>query len=169
MNDKKKKLIITAVIGLFTITGAIAYWQYQKLKKFVLKFKSIKFNKISTDSLNFDLFLDFTNTSNVQFILTNQQYMVYVNDIFVAKVQNTISNKVKAKSTSTIGVNVNLVPKDIAQKVGSGALDILMDKSKIKIKIDSEITAKLGVFSGKVKSTYEDTLKNMLTPKPVSV
>ena len=164
MNNNTKKYLIAGAIGLVTITGAFAYLQYQKLKDFTLKVKNIAIKKISMAKLDFDLFLNFENKSSADFTIVSQKYDVYVNDVFIAKIENTLPNKVKAKSISVIGVNVSLSPKDIIAKVGSGTIDILTSPDKIKIRVECSMRAKLLVFGGNIKTTYEDTLKNMMTP-----
>lgn len=165
MNNKTKRYLIAGAIGLVTITGAFAYLQYTKLRDFTLKVKNIAIKTISAKVLAFDLFLYFENKSGADFTIVTQNYDVYVNDVFIAKIVNTSPNKVKAKSTSEIGVNVSLSPADIAKKIGSGAIDLLMSPENIKIRVECEMKAKLWVINGNIKTTYSDTLKNMLAPK----
>lgn len=158
----KKKHIIAGLIGLVTITGAVAYLQYQKLMDYVLSFKSIKVNSIGIKLFDFNLFLNFQNKSNIKFTIVRQKYDVYINGIYLTTLKNEVSNVIEPKSTSVIGLNVRFDPREALQKLKMSAASLAAGPDKVLVKIDTQMTVKYGLLSASIPYVYEDTLKNMM-------
>ncbi len=158
----EKKYIIAGVIAVVTFVGAFAYLQYKKMMDYVIKFKGIKIKKISLNLISFDLFLDYTNNSDITFTLKKQVYDVYVNNIFVTTLENTSPNTILKNTTSVLGLNVAFNPKEVLKKIKKNASDLLTNSDKIIIKVDVKLKVKVGIITITVPYVYEDTLKNMM-------
>jgi LEA14-like dessication related protein len=167
IDPKKKKYIIAAAIGLVTITGAFAYLQYQRIMDYVIKIKTLKFKKISLTSLNFDLFLNFENKSDLRFTIEKQVYDVYLNNVFISRVENASSTVINPKSINVIGLNVAVNPKDAFDKLKKNFLNLITTPDKLIIKVVCKLKVKLFIFSINIPYTYEDSIKNMMTTTPV--
>lgn len=165
LKENHKTYLIAGLIGLVTITGALAYVQYKKIMNYALTFKTIKIKKLLPTAFDFDLFLNFQNKSKVPFIITKQSYDVYINDLFVSKVQNNAPTNIPADSITPMGVNVAFNPKTILDKLGQNALTLLTNPGNINIKVDINLSVKLWMFSVNIPYVYQTTLKDLVTKK----
>jgi LEA14-like dessication related protein len=162
----KKKYIIAGVIGAITIAGALAYLQYKKMMNYVIKFKGVKVKTLSFASLDFDVFINFENKSDLKFIIKSQSYSVYINDIFVTKIQNASPVMIKAKAFSIIGLNVKLNPQEVLKKLNKTPLDFAAAPEKIKIKVDTKLNVSLWGIPVSIPYVYDTNLKEMTAPAP---
>jgi len=159
----QKKHIIAGAIGLVTITGAVLYLQYKKLMDYVISFKSVKVKAISAKEINFDLFLNFENKSNLKFTIEKQKYDIFINNIFLQTLQNDAPNTIMPNSTSVIGMNIKFDPNVALQRLKLTAATLLGGTDKIMVKIVTKMTVKYGIIKFTIPSyTYEDTLKNLM-------
>lgn len=159
------KYAIAGTIGVVSIAGALAYLQYRKLMNYTLKFKGIKLNKISFTNLDFNIYLDVTNNSDVTFNILSQVYNVYVNDTYVTKVENNSPTAVLAAQTNTIGLNVVFNLQDVYQKIGKSVLTIAANSDKIIIKVDAKLKVKLWFFTVNIPYVYTSSLKDLMSKK----
>jgi LEA14-like dessication related protein len=160
-----KKYLVAGAIGLVTITGAIAYLQYKRLMNYVIKVGKIKINKISLNNIDFNLILNFENKSDISFDIKSQKYDIYLNNVFIAKVENQSINKINAKAVSQIGLNVKFDPSAALKKLGTGALDLLANSDKIMLKVDVKLKVKLYMFTINIPYIFESSLKDLTTEK----
>jgi len=169
MQPNTKKYLIAGAIGLVSITAAIAFLQYKKIMNYVIKFKKMKVNNASLNNVNLDLFLLFTNKSDIKFEIKEQDYKVYINNVFVTKIVNYSSNTIEAKQTSDIAVNVNFDPKKLFDTVGRSLLDVALSSKDLKIKLDIKLKVSIWGFSVGIPYIYETTLKQILAAKKEKV
>ena len=167
MNSKVKKYIIVGLLGAISFTAMFAYLQYKKVMDYVIALQSIKFKKIAIDFLSFDIFLNFTNNSNIGFDIESQNYNVYVNDVFVLKAENNSSIKVSPKSTSIIGVNVQGNPKKALTNLGFSTLSLVSTPEKIIVKVDVKLKVRIFKIPFNIPYVYVDNLKNIMAPTAV--
>jgi LEA14-like dessication related protein len=158
----QKKHLITAAIGLITISGAIAYYQYKKIIDYVIGFKNVKFNKITANDVNFDLFLNYTNKAKVGFEIESQKHDVYINNVFVTSLINNAPTHIAPDSVSVLGLNIQFNPQDALKRINKTFAAVLANPSAIMIKIESKMKVKIGFFKVNIPYVYEDTLKNMM-------
>ena len=160
-----KKYLIAGAIGLVTITGAFAYLQYKRLMNYVIKVGKITINKISLNNIDFNLILNFYNKIDISFDIKNQMYDIYLNNVFIAKVQNQSTNKINAKSVSQIGLNIKFDPSKAVKKLGVGTLDLLSKPDKIMLKVDIKLKVKLYMFTINLPFVFESSLKDLTAEK----
>lgn len=153
---------IAGSIAVVSILGALAYLQYKRLMDYCMSFRAVKVNRFSLNNLNFDVWLNFVNKSNVNFTIVSQTTKVYLNDRFVTTVSNKSPNIVRAKQSNVLGVNVNIDPKRVFQNIGISVFDMLKDVNKIRVKMDMKIRVKLYGITVPVPYVYEDTLAGMM-------
>lgn len=163
MKAINKKYLIAGLIGLVTLSGAALYLQYKKLMDYVIGFKSIKIKKVSFTLFDFDLFLNFQNKSTLKFTIENQSYDVYINNIYVTKLQNDSPVLISPKSTSVIGLNVKFNPQEVLQKLNKNVATLLVGTDKLMIKIDMKLKVKMWFLTINIPYIYEDSLKNMMS------
>jgi|LakMenEpi03Aug12_release.lakeMendotaPanAssembly.Ray.scaffolds.fasta_scaffold46627_9 LEA14-like dessication related protein len=166
MKPTTKKYLIAGAIGVVTVAGALAYLQYKKLMNYTLKFKGLRVRKLRFNDFDFDITLDFMNKSNIDFIIEKQVYNVYLNDIFVTKLENISPSTIKANTTSPMALNVKFNPKDVLEKIGVNAVNFVLNANKTILKVDAKLKVKLWFFNINIPYVYQSTLKDMLYPVP---
>jgi LEA14-like dessication related protein len=159
---KHKTKFIAGAIGLVTITGAIAYYQYNKLMDYAIKFTGVKIKKLGGSEISINIYLDFHNKASIAFDINSQKYDIYVNNLFVQSLINTTNTAIPAKSHTPMGLDVTFNPKVVLDKLGKSAASLMTDRENIKIKIVSKLRVKFWGFNVSIPYTYEDTLKNMM-------
>lgn len=163
---KKRLLWIGGTVAVLGVLGTLAYIQYKKFMKYCMKPSSAKINRISLNSLNFDIFFKFFNTSDVNFTLLGQKYKVYMNGVYITTLSNAAQNEVPKKTESEIGLNVELNPKQVAKDIGLNVFEFIKDWKNINVKIDMKMRVKVFGLTVNVPYVYEDTLGAMVLPAP---
>lgn len=166
MKPETKKWIIVGVLGAVSIALAIGYIQYKKLMNYAIKFKGAKIKKLSATLFDFDLFINFTNNSDIKFEILEQDYKVYVNEKFVTKLVNYTQTPIAPKSTSVIPVNVQFDPQSVLKTLGKNIVGILSKPETINVMVDVKLKVKLYGFKISIPYVYKATLKEMMTPAP---
>ena len=161
----EKKYLVAGAIGLVTVTGALMYLQYKRLMNYVIKVKRVFVNRIDSNSVDLNLFLNFTNNSDIGFTIESQSHNIYINDTLVSKIENNTPNQISPKSTSVIGVNIKFNPNKIINILGKNIVDFLTSSDKLRIKIDMKFRVKLWFFKVNIPYVYETTLKDLLNTK----
>ena len=168
----ERKHIIAGAIGLVTITGALLYLQYKKLMNYVIKLKTLKVKTLTANLISFDIFLNFTNNSNLAFDIVEQDYKVFLNGEPVVKMLNRSINRIAANKTngvdtsvSVIGVNVAFNPTKVLQLLGKNWISILTKPETVKLKVEVKLKASSYGFKFSIPYVYEGTLKSILDSK----
>jgi LEA14-like dessication related protein len=158
----ERKYLIAGLIGLVTITGAIAYIQYKKLMNYTIKLRNIVVRSANLSSLNFDLFLNFENKSSVAFEILSQTYDVYINNDLISKLKGKEVVKIAPKSVNVIPLKVNIKPSDVLNKVGKDALSLIANFGNNRLKVNVKLQVKLYGFTVNIPFVYESTISEMM-------
>lgn len=158
----EKKYLIAGLLGIVTIAGALAYLQYKKLMNYTIKFRNIVVKSANLSSLNFDLFLNFENKSNIAFEILSQTYDVYINDVLISKLKGKEVVKIEPKSTSVIPFKVNIKPSDILNKLGKDALNLIANFGNNKLKVNVKLQVKLYGFTVNIPFVYESKINEIV-------
>lgn len=164
MNPTHKKYIIAGGIAVVSIAASAAYLQYKKLMNYCIGFKSVKIKTLTEQKVDFDVFMNMRNNSNVKIEIESQEYNVYLNDKFVTKASNAITQTIAPESLSVVGVNVQFNPKEVFSILKLNFRDLLLNRDKIRIKIDVKLKVKLWFFTVNIPYVYETNLKEMTAP-----
>ena len=162
MKPNVKKWIIVGGLSVISFALGVAYLQYRKLMNYLIKLKGIKIKAISSSVFDFDLFLNFTNNSDLKFDIVGQEYKVYINDAFVTKLSNKGVINIFPKVTNTIGVNVNFNPTEVFRLLGKNMSSILLSPEKITIKLDLKLKVVLYGITLSIPYVYLSNLKEMM-------
>lgn len=168
----KKKHIIAGVIAVGSITAALAYLQYKKLMNYCIGFKSVKIKSLSEKFVDFDVFMNLKNMSDIKIEIVSQEYNVYLNDKFVTKASNSalqvIEPSTVEKPLAIVGVNIQFNPTEVYGILKLNLRDLLVNRDKIKIKVDMKLKVKMWFFTVNIPYVYETNLKELMTPSPVA-
>lgn len=123
--------------------------------------------KISLDVVKFTILLKIQNRSDITLNLGRQEYLIYINEIYVTKVTYTEPKKLVSKTSETFPINVEFNPKDLLKAGLQNIQNIIFDKSKLIIGIKGKINAKAGLVSvNDLTIEYNLSLAEMLEPSP---
>jgi LEA14-like dessication related protein len=165
MKKSVKYGLIALGLGLTGSAIALGIWakkQYEKLLKNTTGYKSFSIKEISAKRFAFNVVYTYTNNMDVDVVLTNQVYDIYLNNIYTTTLTNKNMTVLKANATSEIPLDVNFDPKDMLSKLSLNVATFLTDYKKLRIKIVMKLKVKLLFFSIPISYTYEDSLKNMM-------
>jgi len=146
------------VVAAFTIAGSWLAIQAAKLRNYTIKVSGVKVQKLALNRINMNVFFDFTNPSAISIRLREQEYDVYINDMYLTTLVNRAENVIRAKATSEIGVNLDINPVEILQRLKNPqAIASLAGQSRLKIVM--RIRVRFGIFTIKLPpNTYEETI-----------
>ena len=156
-----KKYLVAGLIGLVTITGALAYLQYKKLMNYIIRVRGVVDKSSSPTSLNFDLLLDFENKSSIKFDIISQSYDIYLNDTFLAQLKSDTRVAVLPKGTSPLTLKVDLNPTQAALKLKKDALSIISNLGNAKIKMDIKLQVKLYGMTINIPYIFEKNIVDL--------
>lgn len=156
----------TAIIGTGIATSLAGMWVYKQMKKledYKVEFQKLVVKKVSKDQIIMDIFMLFTNNSNLGVTLSKQVYDIYANDVYITTMTNNAPNTIDAKSTSSIGMQLDIKPADLIAKGVTNPLQLLTKKENITIKIVMKYSVKILFFSVPIPEIiYKDKLSNLM-------
>jgi LEA14-like dessication related protein len=158
----QKKYIIAGALGVVSIALALGYLQYRKLMNYKIAFKNIKIKTLSATNIAFDIFLNFTNNSNLKFQIIEQQSKIYINGKFVSDLVNTAVNTIEPTATSVIGTNVSFNPTSVLSSLNKSFASILLNPASVIVKVDLKMKVKLYGIKISIPFVFEDTLKAII-------
>jgi LEA14-like dessication related protein len=161
----ERKYIIAGLIGVVSIAAAAAYLQYKKLMNYTIKVRNVVLKSASINSVNLDLFLNFTNKSSIKFDIISQKYDVYINNILVSKLTGNQNVAVMPKGVSVIPVSVNFNPSSLLEKLGKNAVSLIANFANAVIKIEMKLQVKLYGFTINIPYVYESTIRDLKAQK----
>lgn len=163
MKKIETKYLIAAGIGLFTITGAIAYLQYRKFMNYEMKVSLDKIKTISSKLISFDILINFMNKSSISMKIISNTSNIFINNAFVTKISNNKPFVILPNSVSTIPINIEFKPSDIIKAAKLNLVDIAVSPEKINIRVDTDLKAKFwGLTINLAKNTSTFNLKEMM-------
>lgn len=130
--SKKKLIIFGSLAAVSLVLGGI-YLQKQikKALEYSYSFSRFVVNKISLQSLDFNVFYNLKNPSNIKYTITRIDINVLIDNTIIASMVNTNEQVIAPKSTTEIGVNVDIKPADLAKGLGEKWTTILANAEKI--------------------------------------
>jgi LEA14-like dessication related protein len=134
----------------------------KRLQDFQLNFKKVKVTKFTKDALDFNVYFDYVNKSEININLASQEYDVYINGVYITTMSNYAENVLRAKSTSPLGFNVKLDLPKLDQKIRTSYFDMITDPKSVLIKIDMKFKARVGIFKIPYRYIWNTNLKEIL-------
>ena len=151
------------VLSGLGLTAFMIYKRAEKLITYGLKMKSLQVVEASLNRLRMNVFFGFTNPSDLQIVISKQQYEVFINGIYLTTVQSDVEQIVYPRAVSTLAVAVDLDPKFVLQKIANSTakrLQILTKLKQQRIKLITKLWVKVGIFNIPITIPYEQTIGN---------
>ena len=162
----KRIVLVSAVVAVAAVSTVAGVWLYRQLKKmedYELEYKNIIFRRLTLSEVVFDLYMIFTNKSNLGVTLAKQEYDIYANNVYIDTVVNDSPNDIKPKSDSEIGMRIRFTPAQLLAKIGVNPVELIAGPKKINIKIVMKYKIRVLFFKVSIPEIiFEDTLYNMM-------
>lgn len=165
MKKSVKYGLVALGLGITGSAIALGIWakkQYNKLLLNTTGYKSFAIKNISAKNFAFNVVYTYKNNMDIDVVLTNQVYDIYLNNVYTTTLTNPNLTVLKAHETSDIPLDVSFDPKDMLNKLSLNIATFLTDYKKLRVKIVMKLRVKLLFFSIPITYTYEDSLKNMM-------
>ena len=165
--DWKKALIVggllTAAAGLYVYFKR----QFQILYDSCYTITGGVVHSLGIDKVKISLFFKIVNKSDLTITVSNMNFNIYVNTMFVTNIKRVEPVTIYSKSEEIIKLDFEFNPKDLLKAGISNIQPILFDKEKLVITTKGTFTAETGIVKlNNFKFDEKITLKELLEPSP---
>jgi hypothetical protein len=157
----EKRVWITGLIALVSITGAYMYSQVMKILDYTLDFKGMRDVKFDKNGISFKIWYEYKNKANITITLATQEYDVYINNKYLTTLKSNIPNVLDGSIASNILIDVNLTPADF-KKLDMNIAQVLVAPKSIEIKTIMKWKVKYGILKFPVTYPYIVNLKEVI-------
>ena len=166
-NKTKKRLIIGTLIGGLLVGGFFIAQKIKKLLAYSIKFTGLKFKETNAKKIIFDANFNFKNNSNLTIDIKNQEYDIYLNNVFITSIKSDVKQTILPESVTPLSVTIDLdtqIVLDRLKTLGDGSisslLKIISSFKEQDLKIVYKFGIKFGILTIPVKFSYNDKIKN---------
>lgn len=166
MAINKKTAFIIGGLAIATI-GVIAYFkrQYNLIADACYTISGGVVHALSLSNVKITLFFKIVNESDITIEVSNLSTNIYVNKMFVTKINKPDMQILYSKSDAIIKLDFEFNPKDLLRAGLTNIESIIYDKEKLVIGLKGTFSAKTGIVKLKNFPFEENiTLKELLTP-----
>lgn len=157
----EKRVWITGLIALVSITGAYMYSQVMKILDYTLDFKGMRDVKFDKNGVSFKILYEYKNKANITITLATQEYDIYINNKYLTTLKSNIPNVLDGSKVSPILIDVNLTPADF-KKVDLNLAQVLVAPKSVEIKTIMKWKVKYGILKFPVTYPYIVNLKEVI-------
>ena len=157
----EKRLWITGLIALFTITGAYMYNQVSKVLDYTLKFVGLREVQFNKNGISFKILYEFQNKANINVTIAQQEYEIYINNQYLTTLTNFAPNILEGGKLSNIEINVNLTSEDF-KKIKLSWVKVLLNPKSVEIKTIMRWKIKYGIVKFPISYPYVLNLKEII-------
>lgn len=139
--------IFAGVAVGITAIGIYLKKQFDKIYNAAWTYGGVKNLKLGFDRISFTLFYNVDNKGDLSVIISEQDYDVTVNGVFVSKIKNATNVKIASRGITKIPFYVDFAPKDLLSAGLKNISDLLSNKQNVKILIKGHLNIKAGIIS----------------------
>ena len=155
-------------ISLFSLAGVslAGYLVYRRVAKLIgdnFGIKTLKVQEASLSKLRMSVYFNFKNATDMQIVLSKQEYEFYLNGVYLTTMKSDAEQIVYPNSISVLEANINLDPKFVFQKIANSTADRLSLITKFgdqRLKLVTNLWIKFAFFSIPITIPFEDTIRN---------
>lgn len=162
MSRKAKLVKFLLMAGVVGFTGAFAIWakkQYNKLLTNQAVFSSYKIVTANLKELVIEVVYNYVNNMDFDVVITDQKYYIYLDNVYMTKLENTKTTILKKNTTTpitlTLRIELSKIPADTLNKLGMTALTSLIKPAKSIMHIDMKFKVKFGFITIPVPYSYD--------------
>lgn len=158
------------IFGGIAIAGVVLFAylkkQYNLLYNACYTIAGGVIHSLGLDKVKLTLFFKIVNESDINVEVSNMDFNIYVNNMFVTKILKSEPQTLKSNSDTIIKLDVEFVPADLLRAGLSSIEPILYDKEKLIITTKGSLSVKAGFIKlKKFPFSVDITLKEMLEPR----
>ena len=120
---------------------------------------------LTLDKADIDLFLNFTNKSDIKLNVVGQDYKVNINGLKIMDITNNNVMTIEPMATSILQFNIVFSPKKLFSIIKGNLMDILTNQENVKVVIEIKLKVKLGPVTVPIKMNYATNLKELVSSK----
>ena len=133
-------VIFTAIAGFGIYVGRQFYLLYDAPYKVV----GAKIYSIDNARVKITLYIGLLNKGNVSLSVTEQEYNIFINGIFVSNIKSG-SAFIKANGETLLPLNIDVDTSKLISSVTQNLLTLLTDKSKLNIAVRGKLSVRANV------------------------
>lgn len=154
--------VVTASVAGLVFLGLWLKKQYDKLQKNVTGFKSFRIVNLTPKQFAFEMVMTYFNNMDADVVLVDQEYDVFLNDVYATTLTNRQKTVLKSGKTSDIPLTIAFDPTNLLKSQVVNAASLLTDFKQMRVRIDMRVKVKLGILAIPISYSYEDSMKRML-------
>ena len=163
INLNKKYYWIAGLIGAVSLTGGYMYLQVKKILDYTLGFVGVSNVKATTQDISMTFKYEYQNKANIDITIVEQEYLIYINEVYIATLKNVVPNVLYGGKKSEINVDLKLNYKEVANILKVNYLSLVALPQNVKIKTVMKWKVKYGLLKIPITYPYEVTLKEVLS------
>ena len=161
LKNKLKYALGIATIGLTATTIIWARKQYKKMLGNKITIHSFDITDLTLNKIGIEVFFNYFNNTDIKITLVSQKYDIYLDDKYVASLQNDSTNVIQPNTTSVIGVKGDFNLQKISKNLNINPIKLFLLPKNQRIRIDMKLKVKLLFFNVTIPFSYEDSVKNL--------
>ena len=154
-------------ISLFSLTGLglAGYLVYNRVAKLIgnnFGIKTLRVQEASLTKLRMSVYFNFKNATDMQIVLSKQQYEFYLNGVYLTTMKSDVDQVVSPNSISVLEANINLDPKFVFQKIANSTSDRLSLITRFgdqRLKLVTKLWIKFAFFSIPITIPFEAKIR----------
>lgn len=157
-------LIVLAISGF----GVYAYRQQHLLRKIEVEYDGAKIVSLGWSNTVVDLYLRFTNPSDIDINVTGYRFRIFVNNKPISDVISTDKGLIQPNGESTIAMRFSFSPVQVIKNVMSKDVlsSLLVDYSEINIRVAGKIDINhRGIDIRDIDVNISDNLQSLIYGK----
>lgn len=154
----KKALFITTILA----GGIGAYIQYRKLLKSKITFNGLLFGKVNRDQIQFDLYLNLHNATDIPIKLISQSYTLFINGTPITRASNSKAIRIKAGKTNVVPLYVKIPTQKVKNVLKTSLVDMLLTPEKFTLEVDIKSRVKFLGFTLDIPFLFRTNLKDLI-------
>ncbi|HAP00850.1 MAG TPA: hypothetical protein DCQ93_02885 [Bacteroidetes bacterium] len=154
--------LFTTLLILTGVTAGYLYWQYKRLYDYLFKLNKVSLGSIDRNGFSIILEYTITNKSVYGVTIENYNFDIYINGIYVGKVNSVSKFDINSFGTSPLTLSV-YVPFKLDAKLLTLLPLLKTDISRVIFELRGTMSAKaLGFSVAKIPVTYSTDLKSLI-------
>jgi len=159
---KPKYILISALLLAATYGGYLLFNQITLLKKTCVKMVNHRLTGLLSKNAQLSITLRITNKSDIDLLATGEIFDIYINNNFVAKLNQSNKHVIARNSSTDITLTANFDPSNLVKQ---GFAAIAQDFNQVRIRIKGKFNIKTSIISvNNLSIDTSMTLAEILAP-----
>lgn len=159
---KVKYIVVSALLLAATYGGYLLYNQITLLKQTCVKMVNHRLTGLLSKNAQLSITLRITNKSDIDLLATGEVFDIYINNNFVAKLNQSDRHVLTRNASTDITLTANF---DASNLLKQGFAAIAQDFNRVNIRIKGKLNIKTSIISvNNLKVDTSMTLAQIIAP-----